>query len=110
MLVPGAGTWHPSEVRVFNNSTIVACCKKYPNADQALRLWQKIARKATWKNSAELKRDYPSASVVTRTRVVFNIRHNEYRLVVSIRYDKQRLYVRFFGTHKEYDKIDAATI
>lgn len=97
-------------MRVFNNSTVVACCRKYPAADQALRLWQKIAKKAAWKNSAELKRDYPSASIVNRTRVVFNIRHNEYRLVVAIRYDKQRLYVRFFGTHREYDKIDAATI
>jgi hypothetical protein len=57
-----------------------------------------------------LKKDYPSASIVNRTRVVFNIRHNEYRLVVAIRYDKQRIYVRFFGTHSEYDKIDAATI
>jgi mRNA interferase HigB len=97
-------------VRVFNNSTILACCRTYPSAAQALRLWQKIATKATWRNSAELRRDYPSASIVTSTRVVFKIKHNEYRLVVAIRYDKQRLYVRFFGTHREYDRIDAATI
>ena len=97
-------------MRVFNNSTLAACCRRYPNADQALRLWQKVAKKAKWHNSAELKKDYPSASIVSRTRVVFNIRHNEYRLVVAIRYDKQRIYVRFFGAHSEYDKIDAATI
>ena len=97
-------------MRVFNNSTLAEYCGKYPSADQALRLWQRIARKAKWQNSAELKRDYPSASIVSRTRVVFNIRHNEYRLVVAIRYDKQRIYVRFFGTHGEYDKVDAATI
>ena len=97
-------------MRVFNNSTLVAYCKKYPGADQALRLWQKIAKRARWQNSAELKRDYPLASIVNRTRVVFNIRHNEYRLVVAVRYDKQRMYVRFFGTHREYDRIDAATI
>lgn len=54
--------------------------------------------------------DYPSASIVTRTRVVFNIRHNEYRLIVAIRFDEQRIFIRFFGTHKEYDKVDAATV
>jgi mRNA interferase HigB len=97
-------------VRVFNNSTLAAYCRKHPRADQALRLWQKVARKASWQNSAELKRDYPSASIVNRTRMVFNIRHHAFRLVVAIRYDKQRIYVRFFGTHREYDKIDAATI
>ena len=97
-------------MRVFNNSTLAGYCREYPSADQALRLWQKVAKKAKWQNSAELKKDYPSASIVNRTRVVFNIRHNEYRLVIAIRYDRQRIYVRFFGRHMEYDKIDAATI
>jgi mRNA interferase HigB len=73
-------------------------------------LWQKVVKKATWKNSAELKKDYPYASIVSRTRVVFNIRHNDYRLVVAIRYDRERIYIRFFGTHAEYDEIEAATI
>lgn len=97
-------------MRVFNNSTLAAYLRKYPRASQPLRLWQKVAKKAKWQNSAELKRDYPTASIVNGTRVVFNIRHNDYRLVVAIRYDKQRIYVRFFGTHAEYDKIDAATV
>ncbi len=97
-------------MRIFNNSTVVESCKRYPSADQALRLWQKTTKKAKWKNSADLKKAYPWASIINRGRVVFNIRHNEYRLVVAIRYDKQRIYIRFFGTHKEYDEIDAAAV
>lgn len=85
-------------------------CTDYPDAAPSLRLWWKVVTKAEWANSAEVKTTYPHASIVSATRVVFNIRHTDYRLVVAIRYDKKRMYLRFFGTHKKYDQINAATI
>lgn len=78
---------------------------------QALKLhldaWFAEAEKATWKNSAELKQQYRSASVVSAERVVFNIKGNEYRLVVAINYHYQVLLMKWLGTHREYDQIDA---
>jgi mRNA interferase HigB len=65
---------------------------------------------ALWKNSNELKKEYKSASIVGDGRVVFNIKGNVYRLVVAIDYEFQAIFIRFIGTHKQYDKIDAKTI
>lgn len=62
------------------------------------------------KNSNELKNQYKNASIVGEGRVVFNIKGNEYRLVVAIDYEFQAIFIRFIGTHKQYDKIDAKTI
>ncbi|HEX7479405.1 MAG TPA: type II toxin-antitoxin system HigB family toxin [Polyangiales bacterium] len=97
-------------MRIFNLGTLKTWREKYPQADQALRAWYKTVKKAEWSNSADVKKSYATASIVTSTRVVFNIHHNDYRIVVAIRYDKQRVFLRFFGTHKEYDEIDAATV
>lgn len=99
-----------SLMRIFNNATLVGYRAKYPPADQALRLWQKLVKKAVWKSSADVKKSYATASIVNNAVVVFNIHHNNYRLVVRINYDKQRVFIRFFGTHKEYDKINAAEV
>jgi mRNA interferase HigB len=68
------------------------------------------AEKAAWKNSAELKQQYRSASIVSSERVVFNIKGNEYRLVVAINYHYQVLLIIWLGTHKEYDKIDVEKV
>ena len=75
-----------------------------------LATWYSVASKAHWKNSAEIKRDIVSASIINSTRVVFNIKGNDYRLVVSINYQKQSIFIKWLGTHAEYDKIDVATI
>ena len=72
--------------------------------------WYAVASRAEWKNSAELKQDLASASIVSSTRVVFNIKGNDYRLVVSINYQRQSIFIKWLGTHAEYDKIDVAAI
>ena len=69
--------------------------------------WYAEAVKATWKSSAELKAQYGSASIVSSERVVFNIKGNDYRLIVAINYHYQVLLIKWLGTHKEYDQIDA---
>jgi len=72
--------------------------------------WYAEAAKAAWKNSAELKAQYRSASIVSSERVVFNIKGNEYRLIVAINYHYQVLLILWVGTHKEYDQIDVGKV
>ena len=67
-------------------------------------------RKARWTGPDAIKARYPSASIINRERVVFNIKGNHYRVIVAVKYQFRSLYIRFIGTHAEYDKIDAATI
>ena len=75
-----------------------------------LYAWYAEAERATWKNSADLKSQFRSASIVSAERVVFNIKGNEYRLVVAINYHYQVLLIKWLGTHKEYDKIDVGEV
>jgi mRNA interferase HigB len=75
-----------------------------------LDAWYSEVEKADWSNSAELKLQYRSASIVSANRVVFNIKGNEYRLIVSIHFGYPLLFVIWLGTHKEYDKIDAGKV
>ncbi len=84
--------------------------EQYPDAEQALKSWVDEAKKAAWLQPAQIKEQYRSASILKNRRVVFNIKGNDYRLVVSIAYHYQAVYVKFIGTHKEYDDIDAETI
>ena len=82
----------------------------FQDAEVSLRSWYHEAKNASWENSNALKQQYKSASIVGDGRVVFNIKGNKYRLVVAIDYDFQIMYVRFIGTHQEYDEINAKTI
>ena len=83
---------------------------EYADSEMSLRSWYHDAKTADWKNSNELKQQYKSASIVGEGRVVFNIKGNTYRLVVSIDYEFQVIFIRFIGTHKQYDIINAKTI
>ena len=84
--------------------------EKHPDAEQPLKSWVDEAKKAAWTQPAEIKEQYRSASILKNRRVVFNIKGNNYRLVVSVAYHYQAVYVKFVGTHKEYDAIDAKTV
>ncbi len=75
-----------------------------------LDAWFAEVAKAEWKNSAELKLQYGSASIVSAERVVFNIKGNDYRLVVAINYDYGIVLIKWVGTHREYDKIDVKEV
>ncbi len=82
----------------------------YQDAKGPLEAWYYEARHAQWASPADVKAMYGSASILKDNRVVFNIAGNKYRLVVSINYDSRTVFVRFIGTHKEYDEIDAEVI
>ena len=83
---------------------------EYSDSEVALRAWYHDAKAAQWKSSNELKMQFVNASVIGGGRVVFNIKGNAYRLVVAIDYSFQIIFIRFIGTHEEYDKIDVKTI
>lgn len=76
------------------------------DAEQPFKAWFREAARADWASPADVKAAYRSASIVGNSRVVFNIAGNKYRLVVRVNYAYRVVYVRFIGTHREYDMID----
>ncbi len=82
----------------------------HPQAEQPLKRWHDYVRKAEWSSPTDVKRDYHTADILPDNRVVFNIGGNNYRLIVKIEYRFQDVYVRFIGTHTEYDRIDATNV
>lgn len=83
---------------------------EYSDSEVSLRAWYHDVKAAVWENSNELKKQFKNASIVGNGRVVFNIKGNDYRLVVAIDYEFQVIFIRFIGTHQQYDKIDSKTI
>lgn len=82
----------------------------HPDAEQPLRAWHAISRRAQWRTPTDIRADYGNVSFVGNNRVVFNIKGNDYRLIVLVEYRKGKLFIRFVGTHREYDQIDASKI
>jgi mRNA interferase HigB len=82
----------------------------YPDSEQQLKSWYREAEKSNWGTPRHIKKDYPTASILENDRVVFNIKGNHYRLVVRINYDYGMVWIRFIGTHAQYDKMDANRI
>jgi len=98
-------------VRIFNRSTLQEFWLKYPDAENALRAWHHEVDIASWQGPADIRRLYGSADFVANNRVIFDIRGNKYRLVAAVKYGPLFcVYIRFMGTHAEYDQIDPATI
>ena len=97
-------------MRIIAHRTIVDYCKQQPEAKTALECWYKIAKSAKWKSLNDIKLSFNSVDYVKNQRYVFNIKGNDYRLVVKILFIQQIIYIRFIGTHREYDKIDCLTI
>jgi len=95
---------------ILIKSTLTQFGQKHTTALEPLNRWYEIARKANWGNFTEIKKDFNSVDAVGNDRFVFNIKGNEYRLVTMIHFDIRTIYVRFVGTHKEYDRIDCSTI
>jgi len=84
--------------------------KEQPAVKAALDAWFDEAKKARWRNAADIKRSYATASIVTAERIVFNVKGNDYRLVVSVDFEKSIVWIKWLGTHKEYDRIDVAKV
>ena len=80
---------------------------KYPDAKQSVLAWVAEVKKASWKSPADIKAQYTTASILKSRRVVFNLKGNDYRIIVSVAYSVGSVYVKFIGTHKQYDAVDA---
>ena len=96
--------------RIISKRTLREFWEQYPDSEDYLKTWYETARLATWNTPNEIKEFYATVTILKNSRVVFNIAGHKYRLIAKINYKKQWLFVRFIGTHKEYDKIDADRI
>jgi mRNA interferase HigB len=96
--------------RIFAKSTLREYWDMNPDSEQYLKTWYDTAIYADWKSPSDVKQTYANASILKDSRIVFNIKGNSYRLVAKFNYEKQWIFIRFIGTHNEYDKIDANTI
>lgn len=83
---------------------------RFPEVEEQLKSWHMEASHAKWRRPADIIKNYPGARVLSDNRIVFNIKGNKYRLIVKINYEYQIIWIRFVGTHKEYDAIDANKI
>ena len=97
------------DVRIIKRGALVPFWERHPDAKASLESWYAVVRRANWKTPAEMKQVYGKADLVGR-RTVFNIAGNKYRLVVRANYPYRILYVRFVGTHQQYDNIDVTEV
>ncbi len=97
-------------MRVVAKKLIREFWERHADAEEQLKTWHKEASKASWMSPSGIKEEYAKASILKGGRVVFDICGNKYRLVVDINYQRQWVFIRFIGTHSDYNKIDANTI
>jgi len=97
-------------MRFFAKKVLREFWEKRSDAEHPLKTWYKEASKANWTSPADIKSGYTKASILKSGRVVFNICGNRYRLIVDINYARQWIFIRFIGSHEDYDKIDANKI
>lgn len=97
-------------MRVIAKPTLSTYWQQHADAEQPLKAWYDEVAKATWQSPHDIKPRYPSVSFVANNRVIFNIKGNHYRLVAAVSYRYAAVYIKFVGTHAEYDKFDPATV
>lgn len=97
-------------MRIISRKKLKEFWKKHPDIRAPLEAWYADVKKAKWKTPSDIKNIYRNASFITNNRVVFNIKGNKYRLVVGINYEHSIVYIRFVGSHKEYDMVDVLTV
>jgi len=97
-------------MNVISKRTLVKFYERHPQAKTPLEVWHADARKAEWQSPEDIKAIYASASFIADNRVVFNIKGNDYRLIVHIDYKRKIVRIKVIGTHSEYDKIDAVEV
>lgn len=97
-------------MHVIARKALLDCAGRHPDASGTLEAWYHEAKAAEWRNTVEVKARYPSASIINAERVVFNIGGNKYCLAARINFGSGTVFIRFVGTHAEYDRIDVETI
>lgn len=95
---------------ILIKKTLLVFAEKHPSATKSLNNWYEITKSSDWRKLSDIKNTFNSVDYVGNDRYVFNIKGNDYRIVTMIFFDKRTIYIRFVGTHTEYDKIDCSTI
>ena len=95
---------------IISKTTLKNAIKSYPGAEDALNNWYDLTKQADWKNFSGMKEVFNSVDAVGKDRYVFNIKGNHFRLIALIIFKIRTVYILFIGTHKEYDKVDAASV
>ncbi len=93
--------------RILAKSTLREFWEKYPDSEQYLKTWYDTAMNSNWHSPSDVKQSYANASILKDSRIVFIIKGNSYRLLVKFNFEHGLAFIRFIGTHEEYDKIDA---
>jgi mRNA interferase HigB len=97
-------------MHVISRPKLIEFWEKHQDSEGPLRIWFQKVRQAHWNGLNDLKRDFPTADYVGDNRVVFDNKGNRYRVIVIAFLDGQKVYIRFVGTHAEYDKVEAKTV
>jgi len=97
-------------MNIYNRSSLISFYEKHPNCKETLEKWYHDVSSKTWKKPIDIVRDFNTARTIKNDRVIFGVNHNEYRLIAEINYQKDWLFIKFIGTHAQYDKVDAETI
>jgi mRNA interferase HigB len=97
-------------MRVIARSLLKSFWLKHADAEQPLKVWFHLAKRAVWRKPQDIKAIFSTVDFLSQNRVVFDIKGNKCRLVVAVKYEYQTVYIRFIGTHAQYDKIDAVNI
>ena len=97
-------------MRIISKKPLREFWERHVDAEEPLLAWYREVEKEDWDGPAKVKAKYPNASILGGNRVVFNIRGNAYRLVVKINYPARIVYVRFVGTHAQYDRVNAGEV
>lgn len=96
--------------RIFAKSTLRTFWESHSDSEQYLKTWFDTAMNSNWKDPNDVKKTYANASILKNSRIVFNIKGNSYRLIVKFNFEKQWSFIRFIGTHYQYDKVVANNI
>jgi mRNA interferase HigB len=97
-------------MNIYNRSSVLSFYKKHPDCKATLEKWYHDVSYKKWKKPGEVTKDFNTARTVKPNRVIFKINNNDYRLIAEINYQKGWLFIKFIGTHAEYDEVDASTI
>ena len=97
-------------VRIIASSTLAAHARKHPDTAKSLAHWRDIARASQWASTSDVQAAFPKAKVLNGERVRFEVSGGDYRLIVAFDFRRKIAFVKFIGTHAEYDRIDALTV
>jgi len=97
-------------MNIYNRSSLIAFYNKHADCKDVLEKWYHDVCGAKWVRPSDVVRDFNTARTIKNSRAIFEINHNDYRLIIEINYHKGWVFIKFIGTHSEYDKVDATTI